>query len=131
MKNPAVRPVVAVLLALTLLSGCASGGVGEFAAVAERSCDLYRSLREDVVAVKPVIAAGFDSYPPEVQVKLLKINALLPKLDAIGKASCLIATPDEGHAILREGGVDGWGTALTILKGVAPVFLDLKRAGVI
>lgn len=125
-----MRKVAIVALVLFLIPACTSG-VSQIKDVAQQACDLYTNLRDDVVALKAIIVLGFDSYPPDVQEKLKKINAKLPQLETIGRASCAFASADQGVSVLREGGISGWDVALKVLKTVAPVVGDLKRAGVI
>lgn len=97
----------------------------------QQACDLHTELRPDVVAAREVIASGFDLYPPKTQESLRRIDAKLPQLDAIGNAACAFVSPDAGVGILKSAGIDGWGSALKILKHVAPTLVQLKKAGVI
>lgn len=118
-----------ILIAALALSSCAGNSapiVQPIIDTAARVCSIYEDARPDVIAVRPVIAAGFDQYPANVQKALRTIDGYLPELDAIGAAACAFATtggaPPAGMT---------WDRALAILKEVAPLFVDLRARGVI
>jgi hypothetical protein len=120
-----------ILLCIVVVFAACQSSTAVYRDVAKEVCDLYQPIRGAVVAVRPVIAAGFESYPPHTQTQLRYIDSQLPKLDAIGKASCAIATPDQGLGILKANGIDGWDVARTIVKNAVPVLAELKKQGVI
>lgn len=107
---------ILAVLAIALLSSCAT-----MRNEAKEVCDLYNEMRDDVVAAREIIKAGFDLYPPKTQAALRRIDAKLPQLDAIGKAACGIA----------DGPPIDWKKARAVIDEVAPYVVLLKKQGVI
>lgn len=117
-----MKKYVVLFVMLVALTGCASFDVGEHAG---ELCEIYQTVRPDVVEGRDIIKASFDQFSPEAQETFRRIDEELPKIDNAGQLVCEVARLGGSGR-----GVDWNAVTSAVIKGVS-LAARLRAEGVI
>jgi hypothetical protein len=117
-RSLVVCALLALIIASLFITGCATATQS-----AKRVCEIREQIRPDAVVVRAAIAARFDTFDPDTQAKLRRVDAYLLELDDL-TALCETGGPgfDASAAI---------GKAVELGLKIAPLVSQLKERGVI
>lgn len=122
-----VRNLLLVCLSALMIS-CGTASIpAQIPATMQAGCDLYTTSRPDIVKARDLVASNWDRIPEDAKPTLLRLNAVLPQLDATGQLLCAAAFSLESVS----GSNVKWDEVLsTVLRGVS-LAAELKARGVI
>jgi hypothetical protein len=121
-----MKRTLVLVVALVMLSSCASVADIEVVKLLNEACTLYTENREDVVKLRQYAIDNQPAIPPKIWEALVTIDReALPVLDKLGKASCDYAAIARG---VSRPDAQRWRDAINLAVQAASL---AKQAGII